>query len=199
MPRTRKELSDLISTTRSTLEQCESACNEKKLEITKLQIKKIEAETLVKDFQNNNVKYLQMKHTVKREVENAFANRRQLLRFALLSLIESLRKEPRKFHILYYNMSSTKTSGTPSTALPTTGYYYGHYNNIPFKNEQSLSPDYYTNSEETYEKILLDESEELYNKMVEDLANKTISDVAILSQSLSPLSLLPRSDDDEEK
>jgi hypothetical protein len=97
-------------------------------------------------------------------------------------------------------MSSTKTSGAPSTALPTTGYYYGHYNNIPFKNEQSLSPDYYyTNREETYEKILLDKSEELYNKIVEDLANKTISDAAILSQSLSPLSLLPRSDDDEEK
>jgi type II secretory pathway component GspD/PulD (secretin) len=49
-----QELSDLVSTTRGTLEQYESDCEEKRLEITKLQIQRIGAEALVKDFQNNN-------------------------------------------------------------------------------------------------------------------------------------------------
>src|SRR2546423_4852253 len=58
--RTFQELSDLISTTRDTLEQYESDCEEKRLEITKLQIQMIRAEALVKDFQNNNETYLQI-------------------------------------------------------------------------------------------------------------------------------------------
>jgi hypothetical protein len=82
--RTFQELNDLILTTRSALKQYESACKEKRLEITKLQIQKIRAETLVEDFQNNNEKYLQMKQTVKTEVESTFANRR--LTFSASSL-----------------------------------------------------------------------------------------------------------------
>jgi hypothetical protein len=43
--------------------------------------------------------------------------------------------------------------------------------------EQYLSIIDYSN-EEICEKILLDESEELYDKLVEDLTDKTISDIA---------------------
>jgi hypothetical protein len=55
--RTFQDLSDLISTTHNTLEQYESDCKEKRLEITILQIQKIEAETIVKDFQKNDETY----------------------------------------------------------------------------------------------------------------------------------------------
>jgi hypothetical protein len=50
-----------------------------------------------------------------------------------------------------------------------------------------------------YREMLLDEAEKLYNKISKDFTNKTISDAAILSESSSPLSLLPQSDDDEKE
>jgi hypothetical protein len=112
--RTFQELIDLISTTNSTLEQYESDCKEKRLEITKLQIQRIGAEALVRDFQNNNETYLQIKQTIKREVESILTDRRQLLKFAILSIFESLRKDPRKFYALYNNMSSSSSAKSPS-------------------------------------------------------------------------------------
>jgi hypothetical protein len=175
------------------LEQYESDCKEKRLEITKLQIQRIGAEALVRDFQNNNETYLQIKQTIKREVEIILTDRRQLLKFAILSIFESLRKDPRKFYALYNNMSSSSSAKSPSlsSSPKTTGYgsIQQQYDYVPFMNEQNLPIIDYSN-EEICEKILLDESEELYDKMVQDLTNKTISDVA--SDSESSLSLLPR-------
>jgi hypothetical protein len=130
-----------------------------------------------KSFQNNNETYLQIKQTVKREVEIAFANRRQLLRLTLQCLIESLRKDPRKFYALYYNMSSSSSAKSPSspTSSPkTTGSIQQQYDYIPFMNEQNLPIIDYSN-EEICEKILVDESEELYNKMVEDLTIRPLA------------------------
>ena len=54
-------------------------------------------------------------------------------------------------------------------------------------NEQFLSHDY--NDEETCEKMLLDESKVIYDKMVEDLTNKTVDDLATGIQSPSSSSL----------
>ena len=41
-------------------------------------------------------------------------------------------------------------------------------------NKQLLHPDY-GNSDESYEKILLDESEKLYNRVIDDIISKTTS------------------------
>jgi hypothetical protein len=196
-----QELSDLVSTTRGTLEQYESDCEEKRLEITKLQIQRIGAETLVKDFQNNNETYLQIKQTVKREVESILTARRQLLKFAVLCIFESLRKDPRKFYALYNNMSSSSAKSPSSSSSPkTTGYgsIQQQYDYVPFMNEQN-SPIIDYSNEEICEKILLDESEELYDKMVKDLTNKTVTDVASYdSESSSLLPMLPQSNEEQQ-
>ena len=49
--RTLKELFDLISTKRNTLEQYDSDCKKRGLEITKLQLQKIRLEALIDDVQ----------------------------------------------------------------------------------------------------------------------------------------------------
>ena len=113
------------------------------------------------------------------------------MKFAILSIFESLRKDPRKFYALYNNMSSSSSAKSPSSSSSpkTTGIQQQH-DYVPFMNEQYLPIIDYSN-EVICEKILLDESEELYDKMVEDLTNKTINDTASNSE-LSSLSLLPR-------
>jgi hypothetical protein len=87
--------------------------------------------------------------------------------------------------------SSAKSPSSSSSSPKTTGYgsIQQQYDYVPFMNEQNLPIIDYSN-EEICEKILLDESEEIYDKMVEDLTNKTIIDVA--SDSESSLSLLSR-------
>lgn len=120
---------------------------------------------------------------------------RQLLKLTLTSLIESLRKDPTKFHALYYNMSSSSAKSPSSSSSPPTTTSDGNhqqYDYVPFMNEQDLSIDY--SNEEICMKMLLDESEGIYDKMVEDLTNKTISDLTCDSELLSSLARKELSD-----
>jgi hypothetical protein len=91
-----------------------------------------------KEKNNNNEGYIiKIKQTIKREVESTLADHRQLLKLALVSLIESLRKDPRKFHALYYKMYSCSAKSSPSSSSATTGYGgQEQYNHVPFMNEQ---------------------------------------------------------------
>jgi hypothetical protein len=91
-----------------------------------------------KEKNNNNEGYIiKIKQTIKREVESTLADHRQLLKLALVSLIESLRKDPGKFHALYYNMYSCSAKSSPSSSSATTGYGgQEQYNHVPFMNEQ---------------------------------------------------------------
>jgi hypothetical protein len=188
--RTFQELSDQISDLRNTRDSYRLSCEEEKIQMAELLQKKMKLEALVNDFQDNNEEYVKIKQTVKREVEITMADRRQLLKLAVLSIFESLRKDPRKFYALYYNMSfsSSAKSSSSSFSPKTTGYDSSQqYDYMPFMNEQNLSIIDYSN-EDICEKILLDESEALYDKMVQDLTNKTINDTASNSESSSSLS-----------
>ena len=51
----------------------------------------------VKHFQNTDDSYLLIKETIKREISFILKDPKQLLKIALLSLIESSRKDPRVF------------------------------------------------------------------------------------------------------
>jgi hypothetical protein len=116
----------------------------------------------------------------KSKVESVLTARSHLLNLAILYIFESLRKDPRKFYALYHNMSSSSAKSQSSSSI---GYRnQQQYNYVPFMNEQNFPIIDYSN-EENCEKILLDESEEVYNKMVEDITNKTISDVVRNSES----------------
>jgi transposase len=186
-----QQLSDHISDLCNTSDSFSLSCEEEKRQVAELHQKKTKLEALVNDFQNNNEIYLQIKQTVKREVEIAFANRRQLLRLTLVSLIESLRRDPRKFYALYYNMSSSSSAKSPSSSSsssPKTTGIQQQYDYVPFMNEQN-SPIIDYSNEEICEKILLDQSEEIYDKMIQDLTIKTVP--AVASDSDSSLSSSP--------
>lgn len=103
-----------------------------------------------------NQNYLEIKNTVQRVVEGVLKKHRQLLEFALLALIESLRKDPRKLQILYLNLPTGRSA---------------EQNEFPFVNAR-LDDKYIEDTPE--EKILLDGAIAIYDRMVEELTNKTI-------------------------
>jgi hypothetical protein len=103
-----------------------------------------------------NQNYLEIKNTVQRVVEGVVKKHRQLLEFALLALIESLRKDPRKLQILYLNLATGRSA---------------EQNEFPFVNAR-LDDKYIEDTPE--EKILLDGAIAIYDRMVEELTNKTI-------------------------
>ena len=73
-------------------------------------------ESLVDNFQNNNEEYVKIKNTVEEKVHNVLSDRKMVLKLALLSLTESIRKEPDKYSQLIYH-------NTPSTTNYNSQYY----------------------------------------------------------------------------
>jgi hypothetical protein len=106
-----------------------------------------------------------------------------------------MRNDPSKYFWLFNNnISSTTISSSlqPTNNYLSPWYYEPHIYGGQYPSEG--------NNDKVYtEQMLLDESEKLHNKIRKDFANKTINDPAILSQSSSLLSLLPRSDDEEKE
>jgi hypothetical protein len=95
-----------------------------------------------------------------------------LLRIALISLIISSRNDPSNFHALYYNMN------IPATTLVAQALSVSsddiQLNHIPLMNKQNISSNCHDNKAD-YEKVLLTESEMLYNKIIDIAINKTIN------------------------
>jgi hypothetical protein len=79
-------------------------------------------ETIVKHFENSNeVYYIKIRKTVEEKVISILSDAKPLLRIALLSLTESMRKDHDKYsRLLYHN-------NTPSNADYNNQYYAASY------------------------------------------------------------------------
>src|SRR5215207_421297 len=175
--RTLQQLSDMISETQKTLDHYSLLCKQQRSQIDKLYLKKTQLEEFIECFKSNNKYYVKIKEDIKQEVENTLANLKQLLRQALLALIESLRMDPSKFQLLYYQMSTETTTTTPTAPSPISTPAYSSQNCPGFYiGEQYLSQDY-NNPTEAFENFVLNEAEKLYGKLLEDSIDKTISNL----------------------
>ena len=124
--------------------------------------------TLLRQIKNNNKEYLKIQSVAKQTVRSALLDKRQLLKIALLSLIESLRADPAKFSFLIHGTSSPLTMSKSNII----GHYGSNYHVIPF---------YYSNQNshaETLEEVLVNEAANLYEKMVKDFTNQTMTNAA---------------------
>ena len=106
-----QELSDQIATMRKTLDQYELSCKEQRLELTKLQLQKVRLQELVDNFQNNDEEYNKIRNTVEEKVVSILSDKKMLLKLALLSLTESMRKDPDRYDaLIYHNKLPTAAS-----------------------------------------------------------------------------------------
>jgi hypothetical protein len=140
-----------------------------------LQQQRMKLEAGVRQFQNNNEEYVKIKKTVEEKVQSILSDQKMVLKLALLSLIESMRKDPDKYSRLIYH-------NTPSAA----NYNSQCYDTDSYGQQQQQYPSH------AYTDMLLEEAEKLYNKLTKEIGDEIISDYAssISSPSL-PLSLSP--------
>src|SRR5215211_1901453 len=163
--KTFQDLNNQISDEYKTLDQYRLFCKQQKQEIDKILQQKTGLQEYIECFQKNNNAYFRIKETIKLEVKHILTNPRQLLSTALVSLIESSRIDPRKFSALCYNKDITTTT---SSTIDNSQYDYESS-----MNEELLPLDY--SSSESFEKMLLDEAEKLYSKIIDDITSKTIN------------------------
>lgn len=177
--RTLREISDRTSKESKSLEQYRSIYNQLKEEIENLTTKKVRLENVIDSFQKNNETYIEIKQMIKQEIENIVLNPKRLLQFALVSIFESSRKHPGKLHAMYYNMSTIRTMGRSSLETPTDN----QYEQYPYN---------YASDYATSEKMLLDEAEQLYIRMIEESMTKcSINEMTDNTESSTSLLLLP--------
>ena len=157
-----QELSDQISTMRKRLDSTRLDYEKEMERLRHFQQERMKQEALVKHFENNNEVYIKIRKTVEEKVINILSDRRMLLKLALLSLTESIRKNPDKYiSLIYQNIPQNAAS----TDYSSNQYYetasYGQHQQYP-------SQDYIT--------MLMEEAEKLYTSLIKELVDEIISD-----------------------
>ena len=172
--KTFQRLTDLIQKDHRTLEENDSVIIRQKREIENLDIEKTRREYIINSIRLNNQTCIKVKQIVKQEIESIVSDPKRLIRLALASLFESSRKYPGKLQALYYNMPS------PSSV-----------EQILSQSHVSQNPSRYGYGENEDEKLLLEDAEQVYNSMIDAIANRCINEVPNDTESLSPVLQLP--------
>jgi hypothetical protein len=171
------QLINQIIMIRKTLDSTHLDCEKEMERLRHLQQKRIKQEDLVKHFENNNEVYIKIRKTVEEEVHSVLSDKKMLLKLALLSLTESMRKDPDKYSSLMYNSMSS----IPKTQ--SIGYSSNqHYGPASSGLQRYSSLDYIS--------MLLEESEKLYTSLIKEWVDKIITyyTSSITSSSLPVLS-----------
>ena len=169
-------LSDDISEQYRLLEEYRASCKEERLKLDNLRLQKVELECMVREFQNNNESLQRIKEFVRQTVEQSLANQKQVLVLALLSVIDSCRRDPVKFNILYYNLSAAPPITTSETQLAEFGMI-GQYNYGLSTNDQLCYQHENVNDDVAYSKVLVDVAEQFFNRMIKELEQACINQI----------------------
>jgi transposase-like protein len=192
-----QELSDQISELSNTRDSYRSSCEEERRQMGELYQKMVILEALVDDFQNNGEEYIKITRAIGDKVLGVLSNAKALLRYALLSITESVRNNPERFRLIFHNMPQSIIDCYNGNSQDyAASYMYG--GQIQQQSPQYSSPNYNTEAKAA---MIVDEAEKLFNKVVkdsinktvQDITNKTITNVASDNES-SSLSLPPRNE-----
>jgi hypothetical protein len=164
------ELESQIENAKQSRDSYRLSCQKEAEKGLQLHKQNIILDSLLKQFKNNNEGYNKIRYVAKQTVRSTLSDNRQLLKIALLSLMESMRIDPGKFDILIHRMPSTVVM-SKSTIIDYTGSNSGYHTNL-------FSPCSNQNGYDETLTVLLNEAAILYEKMVEDFTNQTITNAA---------------------
>jgi hypothetical protein len=179
-------LSNDISEEFKILNQYRSSCKEERFELARLQLQKEKLESVIRQFQSNNESLQRIKELVKQIIEQRLMNHRHVLLIALQSIIDSCRRDPVKFNILYHNLSSAALT-TTETRLEKSGMI-DQYNHGLSTNDQLYYQHENSNDDVAYSKVLVNVAEQFFNRMIKELQQVCINQLigAFISDSISP-------------
>jgi predicted transcriptional regulator len=142
-----------------------------------LYLKKVRLESVIKELQNSQ-EYTKIEMIVKQQVNKMFGDDKQLLKFALEAITESLLKNPYRLQsFMEYSMSVAFTSDS----LCNANHNGNHEMHPSLYSQCYQSSNYYSDCTqmEQLRNIILDESERIYNQKVEEVKNQTICEAAV--------------------
>jgi hypothetical protein len=144
-------------------------CKRERREIENLCNEKARLEALVTQFKNNNEEYLdKIKQAAEENVKSVLTDSRLLLKFATLSVIESLRSNPELYNFVMH--------GNPNN---TTISYGSNYPSLMLSSRQHQQQSFNDN----YTALILEEAEKLYNKLITEFTNGVITATATIRES----------------
>src|ERR687892_2238602 len=180
--KTFQQFTDLKQKDCKIIEENEYAINQQKRKIENLSIQKGRLENNLYSIQHNDETCIKIKQAVMQVMESIISHPRRLLRIALASLFESERKNPGKLRALYYNKPSLSLSA--DQILPLSESI-----------SSSISPrelyGYDDEEEDAIAKLLLDETEQLFNRFVDAVTKRCINWIPNDKKSSSQILPLP--------
>jgi DNA repair ATPase RecN len=108
-------VNDEIASAKALLNSYHTLCERKRQELKNINSEASRIVTLVNRFKNNNEEYLKIEKTVEEKVKSVLTDNKQILQFALASVIEAIRRNPDRYNsLLGYDTSLSSTS----TSIP---------------------------------------------------------------------------------
>ena len=161
---TLEELKSRIQNAKQMLDFYHLSCQKEISKMLQLHRQNMELYRLLRQFKNNNEDYIRIEYVAKQTVRSVLSDNRQLLKLALLSLIESLRADPIKFNFLIHGM--------PHNLMISKSTIIGPGNSNTMSNP---SPTYQNSYAETLTEVVRKEAANLYEKMVKDFTNEAMT------------------------
>jgi hypothetical protein len=181
-----RELNNQITEASSNVEYYRSACRQEDAKLESLRQKRMKLEAIVSQFENNKQEYLEIRRIAEEKVHSTLSDSKVLLKYAMLSLVESMKKDPDKFTSLIYNDKYSSTSST-MTYLSQFHASFDMYG----KDLQYPSQDWYADG---CLDMLLEEAKIVYDNLAKDCIEGSINEYAA---STSSLPSLPRPSDEK--
>jgi len=158
---------------RNTADHQRLDCEKEESEKRSLYLKKIRLESTIKELQNSQ-EYVKIEMIVKQQVNIMFGDDKQLLKFAIEAIIESLLNNPYRLQsFIEYSMSFASRFNS--------SYKADHNGNHVMHQTFYLSPNHDSDfiHIEHIKNIILNESENLYNQKIEEIKTQTVCEAAI--------------------
>jgi transposase len=137
------------------------SCIRERRDIEKLYNEKTRLEALITGFKSNDEQYLKIKQISEEKVKDVLNDSKLLLKFATLSVIESLRTNPELNNFVIYDNSN-------NTAIS----YGDNHSSLMWSRRQLQQHQQSFN--DSYIALILEESEKLYNTLKTELTNRVI-------------------------
>ncbi|MGA9170996.1 MAG: hypothetical protein WBZ20_12715, partial [Nitrososphaeraceae archaeon] len=155
-----QQVNDQIIMMRKTLDSTRLECENEMERLRYLEQQRVKQEAIAKHFENSNeVYYIKIRKTVEEKVNSILSNSKMLLKLALLSLTESMRKDPDRYISLIYH----------NNTYSDTEYNSQNYETASYGQQQQQHPS------QDYISMLIEESEKLYTSLIKEWVDKSIT------------------------
>lgn len=170
-----RELNNQITEASTSVEYYRSSCRQEVTRLEALRQRRMKLEAIVSQLESNNEEYLKIRKIAEEKVHSALSDSKVLLKYALLSLIESMKKDPDRFTSLIFNDKYSSTSSTWDYVSEFHAAFdmYG-------KDLQTLSQDCYSDG---CGDMIVEEAERVYNNLAKECMSGVLMNMLLVRPS----------------